>query len=244
MTSDVHAGRTAVVTGAASGMGRAVARLLAMQGASVLGLDQDLGGLEETFRDLPAHAFAEVDLVSSDWVTCLEQLTTVDILVNAAGILKRHPFQSHPVDDWRKTFDVNVHAPFRLSRYVAARHVAARTSGVIVNICSIESFVGAPGHAAYTASKTALLMLTRALAYELAPHGVRVVGVAPGVVETSMNADVRSRPDYADRMRGLIPAGRFGEAREVAAVISFLASPQASYVNGAVVPVDGGFLIA
>jgi NAD(P)-dependent dehydrogenase (short-subunit alcohol dehydrogenase family) len=244
MTSEVHAGRTAVVTGAASGMGRAVARLLAAQGATVLGLDRDLAGLQETFRDLPAHAFAEIDLVSSDWVTRLDQLTAVDILVNAAGILKRHPFASHPVDDWRQTFDVNVRAPFRLSRYVAARHVAAGTSGVIVNICSIESFVGAPGHAAYTASKTALLMLTRALAYELAPHGVRVVGVAPGVVETSMNADVRSRPDYADRMRDLIPAGRFGQAHEVAAVISFLASPQASYVNGAVVPVDGGFLIA
>ena len=101
--------------------------------------------------------------------------------------------------------------------------------------------LGVTGHAAYTASKAALLMLTRAFALELAPHGIRVVGVAPGVTETGMNADLRSRPEDAERLRGVIPLGRFARPEEIAAAVAFVASDEASYLVGTVVLADGGW---
>jgi NAD(P)-dependent dehydrogenase (short-subunit alcohol dehydrogenase family) len=109
-----------------------------------------------------------------------------------------------------------------------------------VNVCSIESFIALPNHVAYTVSKTALLMLTRAFAFELAPAGIRVVGVAPGVTETGMNADLRGHPTAADRLRGKIPLGRFADPEEIANVVAFLASQEASYITGSVVLADGG----
>src|SRR5262249_26700682 len=170
----------------------------------------------------------------------LETFGAHDVLVNAAGILRRHAFVDHPLEDWRDTLDVNVRAPFRLSRRFAADHISRSARGVIVNLCSIESFVALSGHAAYTASKAALLMLTRAFALELAPHGIRVVGIAPGVTATGMNTDLRSRPDDAERLRRAIPLGRFAEPEEIAAVVAFVASDEASYITGSVVLVDGG----
>lgn len=236
-----HDGRRAVVTGAASGQGRATVLRLAGEGAVVLGVDVNREGLEEVFADLPDCRWAATEAGSDECLAAVEEFGPVDVLVNGAGILRRHDFALHPVDDWRRTLDVNVKAPFRLARQFAADHVARKAPGVIVNICSVESFVAAPRHAAYNASKSALLMLTRALAYELGPHGVRVVGVAPGVIETGMNEDLRSDPVLSERAMRPIRLGRFGHADEVAATISFLASDDASYITGSVVLVDGGW---
>jgi NAD(P)-dependent dehydrogenase (short-subunit alcohol dehydrogenase family) len=241
MTERRHAGRRAVVTGAASGQGRATARRLAHEGAVVLGIDLNADGLQETFSDLPDGRWVAAEAGSEDCLDAIAGFGPLDILVNGAGILRRHDFATHPLDDWRRTLDVNVKAPFRLARQFAADHVARGAPGVIVNICSVESFVAAPRHAAYNASKSALLMLTRALAYELGPHGIRVVGVAPGVIETAMNADLRSDPARVERALQPIRLGRFGSADEVAGSISFLASDDASYVTGSVLLVDGGW---
>jgi meso-butanediol dehydrogenase / (S,S)-butanediol dehydrogenase / diacetyl reductase len=241
MSSSRHQGRRAVVTGAASGQGRATAHRLAGEGAAVLGIDLNRSGLEETFDGLPGCDWAATEVGSDECLAGIEAFGGVDILVNAAGILRRHDFETHPIDDWRRTLEVNVRAPFRLSRQFAANHLAAGEPGVIVNICSVESFVAAPRHVAYNASKSALLMLTRALAYELGPHGIRVVGVAPGVIETAMNSDLRTDPVKVERALRPIRMGRFGQPEEVAALISFLASDDASYITGSVVIVDGGW---
>lgn len=235
-------GQRAVVTGAASGIGRAVARRLAREGASVVGLDRDADGLRAALADVAGAQAVVVDVASAEAVRALARAEPVDVLVNAAGVLLRHGLLEHPLDAWERTLDVNLRAPARLSREFARAALARGAGGAIVNVCSIESFVALPGHAAYTASKGALAMLTRAFALELAPHGIRVNGVAPGVTETAMNAAVRADPGRAAQLAAAIPLGRFASAEEQAAGVCFLASNDASYVTGAVLPVDGGWL--
>ncbi len=233
------AGQRAVVTGAASGIGRAVACRLAAEGATVLGLDTNEEGLEETFDSLAGGSFQVADVRSEEAAAAAAE---VDVLVNAAGILERHDFLEHPLEAWQRTLAVNLVAPQRLSRALARARIEAGAKGAIVNVCSIESFVAIPGHAAYTASKSALLLLTRAFALELAPHGIRVNAVAPGVTQTRMNAALRADLERADALRERVPMGRFATPAEQAAGICFLASPEASYITGATLPADGGWL--
>ncbi len=266
-------GQRALVTGAASGIGRAVARRLAAEGAMVVGLDLDATGLQETLASIPSARAVVADIADvagggeggtagggTDGGEVLSLAAETDVLVNAAGVLERHDFLEHPLDAWRRTLAVNLLAPQRLSRaFVRARIEAGQSAessdpieraqpmerscpGAIVNVCSIESFVAIPGHAAYTASKSALLLLTRAFALELAPHGVRVNAVAPGVTATGMNAAPRADPAQADALLARVPLGRFATPEEQAAGICFLASPEASYITGATLPIDGGWL--
>jgi NAD(P)-dependent dehydrogenase (short-subunit alcohol dehydrogenase family) len=234
-------GLAAVVTGAGSGIGRATARRLAEEGARVLGLDLDAARLAETFSSTGGGEWHAVDVRADEALERISEFGPADILVNAAGILRRHRFEDHPLDAWQETLDVNVKAAFRLARQFAADHVRRGAPGVIVNVCSAESFLARPGHAAYTASKGAILLLTRAFAHDLAPYGIRVVGVAPGVTETGMNIDLRSRAEDAEALRALLPIGRFARPEEIAAVICFLASDDASYMTGSVPLVDGGW---
>jgi NAD(P)-dependent dehydrogenase (short-subunit alcohol dehydrogenase family) len=236
------AGKRALVTGAGSGIGRAVARRLAAEGAAVVGFDSSAAGLEETFEQVPHARWQVVDVAANEGLSALIDAGPADVLVNAAGILIRHGLLDHPLDDWNRTLDVNLKAPFRLSREFARGHVRRGTSAAIVNVCSIESHVAIASHAAYTASKSGLLMLTRAFALELAPHGIRVNGIAPGVTETGMNAAVRADPDAASGLTSAIPLGRFAAPDEQAAGVCFLASEEASYVTGAVLRIDGGWL--
>jgi len=232
-------GQRALVTGAAAGIGRAVARQLAREGAQVVGLDISGDGLQETCASIPGSHQLAVDVNSDE---ALAAVGDCEVLINAAGILLRHDLREHPLSQWQRTLEVNLKAPLRLSREFARAHITAGTSGAIVNVASIESFIALPGHAAYTASKSGLLMLTRAFALELAPHGIRVNAVAPGVTKTGMNAAIRADPERTAALTEAIPLQRFATPEEQAAAICFLASPEASYVTGATLRVDGGWL--
>jgi NAD(P)-dependent dehydrogenase (short-subunit alcohol dehydrogenase family) len=240
--SQRFAGKRAVVTGAGSGIGRASALRLAREGAEVVGFDTHEQRLRETFAAIPDGQAIPLDVSDRDAPAALARVGPVDVLVNAAGVLLRHAALQHPLDAWRQTLEVNLKAPLRLARTLAAEHIERGTHAAIVNIGSVESFVALPGHVAYTASKTALLMHTRAFALELAPYGIRVNCLAPGVTETDMNAALRADPERAQALRGRIPMGRFATPAEQAAGVCFLASDDASYITGATLAIDGGWL--
>ena len=195
--------RRTVVTGAGSGIGRAVARRLSHDGDEVLGIDVAEAALSETFAGLAGATWVAADVRSDECLGTVDAFGAYDVLVNAAGILRRHAFVDHPLDDWQQTLDVNVRAPFRLSRHFAAEHLSRGAAGVIVNVCSTESFVGVTGHAAYTASKAALLMLTRAFALD------KRIGNERGTV----NGQLDRRARRADPLHQGLPAFNHGLGR-------------------------------
>lgn len=234
----------AIVTGAGSGIGAAVARRLVADGIRVIAVDRDELLLRGMFRDQPGVDFVTGDVRDDSIASLPSRVPDVGVLVNAAGVLRRASVLDHTMQDWSETMDINVRAAFRLSRNFAASRVALGRGGSIVNVCSIESFTAAPAHAAYTVSKTALAMLTKAMALELAGHGVRVNAIAPGVTETRMNEDLRADSDRSARLRAAVPMGRFAAPEEQAAAVSFLVSDDASYITGAILAVDGGWLTA
>jgi 2-deoxy-D-gluconate 3-dehydrogenase len=236
--------RRAIVTGAGSGIGAAVARRLVADGIRVIAVDRDELLLRGMFRDQPGVDCVIGDVRGDDIASLPSRMPDADVLVNAAGVLRRASVLDHTMHDWSETLDINVRAAFRLSRNFAASRLALGLGGSIVNVCSIESFTAAPAHAAYTVSKTALAMLTKAMALELASHGVRVNAIAPGVTETGMNEDLRADRDRSARLRSAVPMGRFAAPEEQAAAVSFLVSDDASYITGAILAVDGGWLTA
>ena len=234
----------AIVTGAGSGIGAAVVSRLAAGGARVIAVDRDGARL----RDLHGGK-AQVEIVigdiRDDEIASLPLRTPgASALVNSAGVLRRAPILDHTMQDWNETLDINVRAAFRLSRNFASSRLERGLGGSIVNVCSIESFTAAPAHAAYTVSKTALAMLTKAMALELASRGVRVNAIAPGVTETGMNEDLRADGDRSARLLANVPMRRFATPEEQAAAVAFLISDDASYITGAILAVDGGWLTA
>jgi 3-oxoacyl-[acyl-carrier protein] reductase len=235
--------RVAIVTGAASGIGAAVAHALAAQGATVALVDRVGDGARAVATALgEASAFAigadvtdESDL-DALFAAVAARCGRLDILVNSAGIFELHPFAEIPLERWERVLAVNLTAPMRLAQRAVR---AMDAGGAIVNISSIAAGFGAAGSAAYCASKGGLEALTRAMAVELGPAGVRVNAVAPHAIETPMTAALHGTELGAVALAG-IPTGRFGAAEEVAAAVAFLAGPRAGFVTGATVAVNGG----
>jgi NAD(P)-dependent dehydrogenase (short-subunit alcohol dehydrogenase family) len=236
-------GKRALVTGATSGIGRATAERLAAKGATVVisGRDEARGG-EVTAaieRDGGHAEFVPADLASlADVIGLARRAGQIDILVNSAGVFPggaTHEITEAAFDD---AFGVNVKAPFFLAA-VLAPSMAERGAGAIVNVTTMVAQFGMPGLSVYGASKAATVLLTKAWAAEYGPSGVRVNAVSPGPTRTPGTA---AMGDGFEQIVGTIPLGRAAEPGEIADAIVFLASPQASYLNGAIVPVDGGRL--
>ena len=243
------AGRVAVVTGGASGMGAATARELAAKGATVVVVDRNADGAAAVAAEIGALAPITGDVSRSAFCNdviarVLAQHGRLDILVNAAGIIKRTDVIATSDEAWRQIFGVNVDGIFFMCR-AALPHMQAQRRGVVINFGSIWGDIGATGVAAYCATKGAVHNLTRAMALDHARDGIRILAVCPGEVDTPMLSSERAAPptraflaDLADRT---IPVGRLAQPEEIARVVAFLASDAASYMTGAMVNVDGAF---
>jgi len=241
-------GRTALVTGARTGIGRAVAVGLAAAGADLvlLGRTAELGEVVDEVRahgvtaepvgaDLTDPAAAEGALAG------VFAGREIDVLVNNAGIIHREPAAEVSYADWRRVLDVDLDAVFLLSR-LAGREMLQRGRGKIINIASLLSFQGGVLVPAYAAAKHAVTGLTKALANEWAPHGIQVNAIAPGYIRTNNTAALQADEEREPAIRARIPAGRWGEPEDIAGAAVFLASPAADYVNGHVLVVDGGWM--
>jgi meso-butanediol dehydrogenase/(S,S)-butanediol dehydrogenase/diacetyl reductase len=248
MTSDPrrHAGRVVIVTGAASGIGRATAERFIAEGARVVLADVNADALDETVAELSAGDTVMgvvVDVTDAEAVDAMVQRTVerfgrLDVLVNNAGIGRMGHVTELTPQQWRRTMAVNLDAVFYGSR-AAIPHLAA-TRGCIVNTASISGLFSDYGLAAYSASKGGVVTLTRNMAVDHAADGVRVNSVCPGPVRTEITAKMMDEPEMAAAYAELIPLARVGEASEMAAAISFLASDDASYITGHNLVVDGG----
>ena len=241
-------GRTALVTGARTGIGKAIAVGLAQAGADLVLLGHSPDFAEVTAEAEAAGAGVEtmiVDLADPDAVEpALAELLArreVDVLVNNAGIIHRQPATDVSLADWRRVQAVNLDSVFALSQAVG-RQMTARGSGKIITIASLLSFQGGVNVSGYTTSKHAVAGLTKALANEWAPHGVQVNAIAPGYIATNNTDALRADPDREPAIRGRIPAGRWGKPEDLVGAAVFLASPASDYVNGHVLVVDGGWL--
>ena len=238
-------GKTALITGATAGIGAATARLFAERGAKLILTGRNAAAGEALAAELGA-VFVAADITASGsparlMAAVAAQNLKLDVLVNNAGILFHGDSQACTDAQWDELMAVNVSAVFRMSR-AAVAVMAAQQGGAIVNVASDWGLVAATQAVAYGTSKGAIVQLTRSMAADHARQGIRVNAVCPGDTDTSM-LDGRAGEDRAERLRVLgeaIPLGRVGTPRDVAAAIAFLASDDAAFITGAMLPVDGG----
>jgi NAD(P)-dependent dehydrogenase (short-subunit alcohol dehydrogenase family) len=238
------AGKAAIVTGAASGIGRATARRFAEEGAHVVAVDLDdarlaAAGLPATVATIAADVGAD-DAPARIVAFCRARFGRLDILVNNAGIGGSRPVAELDDAFLDRVISVNLRSVFRLTREALA--LLPRPGGRIINTGSVFGLIGFPGSTVYGATKAAVMHLTRQMAADYAPSGILVNAVAPGCIETGMtSARIHGDAWYQKAMIETTPIGRVGQPEEVAAAIAFLASDDASFIAGTVLPVDGGW---
>jgi 3-oxoacyl-[acyl-carrier protein] reductase len=241
-------GRVAVVTGAAAGIGRAVARLFVAEGAAVVALDRDEAGNASLADELKA-AGADVEAVTLDLadghavrragVDLARRRPVVDVLVHNAGVVAFEPLHGYTDAHWDEMIDVNLRATVQLTH--ALLPALRRSAGAsIVNNASVDGLRGHPHAPVYSVAKAGMIALTRSAAYELGGEGIRVNAVAPGGIETTMTRLARLPRHFREEVSRLTPLRRWGTPEEVARAILFLASDDASFITGEVLTVDGG----
>ena len=244
-------GRVALVTGAGRGLGQALAVGLAEAGADVAVLD--VLPLEETHEQVSGlgrrchtmnHDLLKTGPEPAAQIVgeCVAELGRLDILVNNAGIIRRAPALEFSEEDWEDVVSINLSSLFYLSQAAARHFVQEERGGKIINLASVLSFSGGIVVPSYAATKAGVANLTRALANEWAPLGINVNAIAPSYFSTSMTSALREDAERAEPLLERIPAGRWGEPEDLKGAVVFLASDAASYVHGATIPVDGGWL--
>lgn len=241
-------GRTAIVTGANTGIGQGIAIALAEAGASIVAVGRS--AMDETAA-LVERAGARFQAIAADLSTidpvktivseAISAFGAVDILVNNAGIIRRADAIDFTEEDWDQVIDTNLKTAFFLSQ-AAGRHMLERGRGKIINIASLLSFQGGIRIPSYTASKSGLAGITRLLACEWAGRGVNVNAIAPGYFITNNTVALREDSERSAAILARIPAGRWGKPEDIGATAVFLAAPASDYVHGTVIPVDGGWL--
>jgi 2-deoxy-D-gluconate 3-dehydrogenase len=238
-------GRQALVTGGSGGIGRGLAHALAAAGArvAVLGRSERADEVAAEVGGIAVRAdLADRDDLRRGFVESVDRLGRLDVLVTAHGIGRPSEAVDHELADWDDVIEVNLTATFQLCTR-AGRIMLAQGSGKIVNVASLLSFQGGVRVSSYAASKGGVATLTMALANEWAPHGVNVNAVAPGYVRTELNARIwRDDPVRTAQIDARIPAGRWAEPADLGGAVVFLSSAASDYVNGVVLPVDGGWL--
>lgn len=248
--SSILQGEIAVVTGAAQGNGAALARGLAAHGAAIALLDRDFDGAAAVAKGIGDAGGQALPLAVdvTDAASCARtadevhsRLGACSVLINNAGVIRRIPIGDPDFfDSVDFTYRVNVLGLAHMVQALLPQLIVSK--GRIVNVGSIASFLSTPGGAGYAASKGAVLQMTKTMAAELAPHGIRVNAIAPGVIVTPMTEVTRNNPETAANFLAHTPLGRFGDPEELVGPVVFLASSMSSYVTGVMVPVDGGYL--
>jgi len=250
---DVLKDRVAIVTGASSGIGQAIAMAFAEAGAAVV-VDYvgEAGAADETVAKIASIAGSrcvavEADVSDPDAVAALmtktvESYGRLDVLVNNAGIEKKFAIVDYPYEAWMKVMAVNLTGPFLCAQAAAKQMLKQGYGGRIINISSIHEDLPMPGNAPYCATKGGLRMLMRTMAVELAPHGITVNNIGPGAIYTPIDKDVQADAKMEAALMAEIPMGRWGKPEEVAKLAVFLASEDAAYMTGSTHFIDGGML--
>ncbi len=242
--------KTAIVTGAGSGIGRGIAKRFAKEGANVVVSDIDTEGGEKVVEEIEDSnreaIFVRTDVSKKEDVSelverTLEEYDEIDILVNNAGVYIQKPITEMEIDEWDKVLDVNLKGTFLMTRSVA-QEMVKEDKGKIINVTSIAGKVGYPNSAAYSASKGGIIAMTRALALELSPRGINVNAIAPGVIKTAMTEDLLEDEEVSEQMLANTPIGRFGEPKDIASAAVYLASEESDFVTGETMFVEGGWL--
>ena len=242
-------GKVAIVTGSSTGLGQGISIALAEAGASVLGVDYvpspDTQAMIEKsggkFQALVANLMT-IEAIPGIMEKTLAAFGRVDILVNNAGIIRRQDAVDFTEKDWDDVMNINSKTVFFFSQAVARQYIAQKSGGKIINIASMLSFQGGIRVPSYTASKSAVMGLTRLMACEWAKHGINANAIAPGYMATNNTAALRADAERSEAILGRIPAGRWGTPADVQGIAVFLASEASDYINGYTVAVDGGWL--
>ncbi len=242
-------GRTALVTGASKGIGLEICKVLSEAGAEIVAVARDKAGLAEARAAVEANGrkCTVIEAELADPASCektaaaaLKAAGTIDILVNNAAVALVDPLSKASIADWDTTMAVNLRAPFLLARALAPAMIA-KGHGKIINLSSQAGVIAIEDHAAYSASKGGLNMLTKAMMSEWARHNIQINAICPTVILTPMGERVWGPPEKGKPMLDKTPAGRFGKPVEVADLVLFLASDASNLINGECVLIDGGF---
>lgn len=243
MSTPRFEGRSVLITGAASGIGRVTARRMASEGARVVAGDVSDAGLAETAEGHPSVSWSHCDVSDEGSVAtfvdgAVAEMGGLDVVVNLAGVLHFENTHEVALADWQRLIDINLTGTFLVCRATLPHLVDG--GGVIINAASTAAHIGQPWSAAYAATKGAILSMTRAMAIEYGRRGVRVNSVSPGAIETPIMEAFRF-PEGADQslLPRTMPLGEYGQPEDAAALIAFLASDEAHYINGADMRVDG-----